>query len=293
MVTSAKLITLLTFIGSWLAGVEPEIPAVAAPSAQVKDVPAATDRPDSDGWCGAHTTFQLEQTSAPAALVVRGQIPAIGSPPLPMTMVIRIDGVALSTTSLTPGDFEVRSLVLGAIGLKRVELGFDHTNTLPAPDGRTVAALLKLVGFERITCSPEAWRLNDGHRTDVVGAGDGVGLGPNWYPFESWQGQYFRWVGKAAELAIASSQAGILTIEAEAGPGLGGKPGKLRLVDHDGTVLDVARLGRRTASDLSVSAAAIQHQPLHLEVEGGGSLVPGDSRILDARVFTLTFHALP
>jgi hypothetical protein len=114
----------------------------------------------------------------------------------------------------------------------------------------------------------------------------GLRIGGNWYPLETWQGQTFRWFNTGAELvAFGRGSHPQLVLELEPGPGMGGQPCRLRVVAPNGVVLHEVELTGRAEVRCPIPADLPAGARLRLEVIGGGTPTPGESRILNARAF--------
>jgi GT2 family glycosyltransferase len=115
-----------------------------------------------------------------------------------------------------------------------------------------------------------------------------VQLGSGWYPLESFQGEQFRWVNNDAVLYVGprSSNEEPLTLEIAPGPGLGGAPLVLRVLDRRGRPIQTIEMQTRgiVSLDLPANKAEASYR---LHVEGGGRTIPTDSRILNFRVFKI------
>ena len=229
-----------------------------------------------DGWVAEDSFLFLRKPARPALLTVRAAVPVLGQ--RAATLQVLADGKRVAQASLHAGDNEVHALLDGPAARSRIDLRFDVSTPLPAPDGRPVSAQLKFVGF----------RQSAGTRVEI--ADPLISLGNRWYPFESFDGQTFRWVENDARLEIAAPgpQPGELAIDLEPGPGMGGKPVALRLVlpDRSTRVLP-AVTGRQVLRIPLVLHGGVN--PLALRVIGGGLAIAGDPRKLNFRVFALTW----
>jgi len=116
-----------------------------------------------------------------------------------------------------------------------------------------------------------------------------MALGSNWYPYEVFAGQSFHWVDNDAEVIVTgpANGPGVLHLDVQAGPGLGGQDFMLQVVDEFGrsaaSVPVVGRQSIRVQLPLSPGASAVYR----LHVDGGGRAAPGDQRTLNFRVFSI------
>ena len=123
---------------------------------------------------------------------------------------------------------------------------------------------------------------------------DGLFVGPGWYPLEEHGGARFRWAAGNADVVVTrpTSREAYLTAEVEPGPGVGGRPIVVEVVDEAGVVAGSALVrGRQTVTlPLPVQPGA-ETQSFRLRVAGGGQAAPGDPRVLNFRVFSMSWGA--
>jgi hypothetical protein len=124
---------------------------------------------------------------------------------------------------------------------------------------------------------------------DIVGDDRRLRLGQNWYPFERFAGETFRWFDNDAEIVVDRLPHGPVTLELDLapGPGLGGQPCRLTVLDRSGQALARATVGERAAVRLPLTITSQPEATFRLHVEGGGQPTPGDPRILNCRVFSI------
>jgi hypothetical protein len=229
-----------------------------------------------DGWVAEESFFRLRQSAQRAQLIVRAMVPGLGQKPT--TLRVFVDGSQVAQAQLRPGDNEVRTTVQRTAGLRRIDLRFDSSTALPAPDGRVVCAQLKFIGF------------SEGGNSSQEIAEPPIAMDDHWYPFEKFGGQTFRWVENDARFAITTParQSGELAIDFEPGPGMGGKPMALRLVlPGGGTRVLPSATGRQTMRVPLTLSGGVNY--LSLRCDGGGLAIPSDPRKLNFRVFELTW----
>ena len=226
-----------------------------------------------DGWTGAESFVRLRAPEAGSRLVVEGSVPSLAG--APRSLVVLVDGAEAARVALRPGEFRVDLPVVGAPWTRQIDLRFDRETLLPPPDGRPAAALLKSIQLEG----------RGGARREI--AEGPVAIGEGWHPFESWQGEKFRWVQDDAQFSIQTDQAarGVLRIEVEAGPGLGSRSFSVDLETPSGT----RRLEAKGTREVLVVPLQLPagRSLFRIRVRGGGLPTPGDPRILNFRVFGL------
>jgi hypothetical protein len=127
---------------------------------------------------------------------------------------------------------------------------------------------------------PGAFALDHVTARDIAADTSNLRLGANWFPLEVHGGEAFRWVENDAELLIEDSRR--IGLEVEAGPGLGTTSFALELRRRDGLPPRIVQVEGRAIVGVDLDAGSY-----HLHVEGGGRPCPGDSRILNFRVFAI------
>ncbi|HSP45439.1 MAG TPA: hypothetical protein VLO30_05565, partial [Chthoniobacterales bacterium] len=125
---------------------------------------------------------------------------------------------------------------------------------------------------------------------DILTPANNTSLGSGWFPLETYRAESFRWVMNDAELyvAILRNVKHYLQIHLEPGPGLNLKPFELLVKDGEETLARTTVKGRQMIS-IEVPSAEPRVRKLVLHVEGGGRPAPNDARVLNFRVFKVTF----
>jgi hypothetical protein len=99
-----------------------------------------------DGWVSEHAFVMLGPVRSGERVVVTAMLPQIpGAKPSSHRVELWVDGVLQQTREISPGNFALEARLEHAAPFVRVELRFDRTDTLPAPDNRPVSALLKSI----------------------------------------------------------------------------------------------------------------------------------------------------
>jgi hypothetical protein len=176
--------------------------------------------------------------------------------------------------------------------------------TLPLDPGRVTAFRLRVrPGDPPLTGGAAGWYLRvfgpeRGHAVDraaadaadIVESDHHLRLGRNWYPFERFGGQAFRWLAGDAEILVDRLPRGaplVLALDLEPGPGLRGQPCRLHVVDGSGRVVASATATGRQVIRVALTFAAQPTEVFRLQVEGPGLPTPADPRILNCRVFSV------
>ncbi len=119
-----------------------------------------------------------------------------------------------------------------------------------------------------------------------------VALGGGWGPVETYQGATFRWEGQDAQIVVRGTGIATVTVDAEAGPGIGRSTFLLRALAPDGRQTDAAAFpGRATAAFYLPATPAGTAYRLH--VDGADGRVAGTARVLDYRVFAISSPSGP
>jgi hypothetical protein len=99
-----------------------------------------------DGWISERSFFMLNAKPGAKAFVVKGMVPLISSSTFRSTLQVSIDGKVVATKPLTLGNFEVR-VPADKEGKHRIDLSFDHYQTLPFPDIRPIGGKIAFIGY--------------------------------------------------------------------------------------------------------------------------------------------------
>jgi hypothetical protein len=113
-------------------------------------------------------------------------------------------------------------------------------------------------------------------------------LGANWHELERGEKGNFRWVTNDAALVpdAGTASSNFLTIEAEPGPGLDSQPMDLQVLGAGGELLGTGKFLGRDKVTIRLWPELAQGGQASLHVEGGGKTTPGDTRVLNFRVFS-------
>lgn len=129
---------------------------------------------------------------------------------------------------------------------------------------------------------------------DILTPANNTSLGAGWFPLETYRAESFRWVTNDAEIYVAALRniKHYLNLHLEPGPGLDLKPFELLVKESDETLARTTVKGRQMVS-ISLPASEPAVRKLVLHVDGGGKRAPNDSRLLNFRVFKVTFVPSP
>lgn len=98
-----------------------------------------------DGWVGEESWFRLSAASGSTSLQVQGMVPQIDDARYRTVLTITLGGKTVARHPLGLGDFAVTATFPAVRGKHNLGLSFSRAQTLPAPDGRPAAALLRSV----------------------------------------------------------------------------------------------------------------------------------------------------
>jgi hypothetical protein len=127
----------------------------------------------------------------------------------------------------------------------------------------------------------------DGRRApdELVSPDAGLVLGQGWYHLEKYLRQEpFRWAGPNTELLLEErTEPAVLKLDIEPGPGTGGQPLHLEVLDQARHRLAEVRIGRRCHLELPLPTPV--PRKILFETRNGGHVLTVDPRELDFRVF--------
>lgn len=99
-----------------------------------------------DGWVSRHAFIVLGPADTGDIISVHAQLPQIPGKPAASTKVeLLANGKSLITKKIVAGDIDLEAAVPNASRQVKIELRFDRTESLPAPDNRPVTVLLKAI----------------------------------------------------------------------------------------------------------------------------------------------------
>jgi hypothetical protein len=150
-------------------------------------------------------------------------------------------------------------------------------------------AALAACGSNATTPAPPASKSGPltGKVADIVDDANDLALGKNWYLYETFGGQTFRWVDNNAEIVVKNPRTNVkaVALELEAGPSLGTKKFTLQILESGKVVASIPVTGHQwVVAPVPVHRGSAATFMLH--VNGGGKKI-SDPRILNFRVFTV------
>jgi len=117
----------------------------------------------------------------------------------------------------------------------------------------------------------------------------GIFLGRGWHELERDGEQFFRWIETDAEIIVTnpSAERRALVLDVESGPSRNCSPFELTLTSEYGEPVATATVSYRHPITLEIPPIAAEPAVFRLVVPGKGANIPGDSRILNFRVFQI------
>jgi hypothetical protein len=119
---------------------------------------------------------------------------------------------------------------------------------------------------------------------------DGLFVGLNWHSLEAdLDGRGWRWMDRNAEIVVTapSGRTRRLSLNLAPGPGFGGRRARLALRNAQGENIAETDVEHTGIVEIEVPLPAASGTILLLDAEGGGTLINGDPRVLNFRVFGL------
>ena len=126
-------------------------------------------------------------------------------------------------------------------------------------------------------------------KNEIVFDGSPLALGANWYSYETFNGQSFRWVNNNAQVKLTAAQTKpfVLEAEVEPGPALGGAPLQIAVRDGAGKLLARNAPVRGSSYVEFRLPAEPANTMLTLSVNSRNAASGRDKRTLNFRVFGL------
>lgn len=103
---------------------------------------------DPDGWVADASSYDLVRPELPSIAVIGVMVPLIADPTFTTELSVLVDGEEVVSRTCNVGRFKLRVPVPPGQDQWRIELHFSDVQRLPAPDDRSVAAQVRLLGFE-------------------------------------------------------------------------------------------------------------------------------------------------
>jgi hypothetical protein len=240
----------------------------------------------SDGWIADSASVHLQQPNGKAMLSIQGTVPRIADASFHTEARLLVDDKEVGRRTVGIGDFNISVPVSSAPGERLVGVEFSAAQELPAGDGRQVGARLKFLGFEPGSGAASVTS------SDVV-RGSNIQLGNGWGVLETFHNQTFRWVDNDAQVSVTADQPVEMGVSllAEPGPGVAGKPFLLKVLDSSGRQIGAVPVRGRELVKFYIPVEAGKAAEFRLHVDGGGRPAPNDPRTLNFRVFRLEAEA--
>lgn len=233
----------------------------------------------ADGWIGGKASLDLRQPNGDQIVLIRGEVPVIGESQFRSNLELLVDGEPMARWEVRPGNFAVSAPVPTGSAKRRLTVVFSKLQQLPGSDGRSVGARLSFIGF-----APKS--ATEGEPSDIT-RGLNLQLGSGWGVLETFHNETFRWIENDAHIVVAAEHGGdfVLSMIVEPGPGVGGKPFLLKLLDGAGRQVSAEPVRQRERVNFIFPMETGKTNEFQLHLDGGGKPTPNDPRILNFRVF--------
>jgi hypothetical protein len=121
---------------------------------------------------------------------------------------------------------------------------------------------------------------------DIVPRDVGLRFGPGWHAVQHSHGEWYRWAGDGAAIAVTSShgRGNVLSLELEPGPDVGYRPFHLQVCDASGQVVAQKAIKDRQLVHLTLPVRPGHTGHYRLHVEERSRLLPRDARARYFRV---------
>jgi hypothetical protein len=244
-----------------------------------------------DGWISEASQFVMSRPARATFFSVRGMVPLISDRDYHTTLRVMADEREIGRATIGIGSFSLRFPAWHVGRRARMRLLFDRFQRLPNGDERPVAMKIFSLGFQsprEASRAAQASTLSDlqrSHWWEMIKRSH-VEFGPGWYPLETFGGETFRWANNDATIRIRTRTAknAKLVLDVAPGPGEAGRTAVLHLLDSNSHELGAAALTQRRRVEFPLrESAGFASYVVH--VEGGGTAIPSDARILNFRVF--------
>lgn len=101
-----------------------------------------------DGWVAEKSYMLLQQPVGTDILAIIGKVPNLSDPTFSTQLTVLVDNKIVARKKISVGDFSIKIKLSEQIRRHRIELQFTNIESLPAPDGRPIAAKIAFIGFE-------------------------------------------------------------------------------------------------------------------------------------------------
>lgn len=158
-----------------------------------------------------------------------------------------------------------------------------------APAFTSAAALVDTTGSFHFKAEDEGVL----YATDVAAIGQGIEFGRGIYYPERWNGEMHRWVGNNATLHLHAPAGApqALSMELEPGPGVGAGAFQLQVKDAKGQIVAQGMVDRRQRVTVALPLEPGQSGRFILHTVGAGHALPGDTRVLNFRIFRCEWNS--
>ncbi len=248
-----------------------------------------------DGWISESSQYGLTHAPNLSVLAVRGVVPLTLDPNYHSVLRILVADREIGRADVGVGTFDLGFPVPANIPSRAiVKLLFSGFQRLPGGDDRPVAMKMYSLGFQTAKQASQSQRIGMLRTRQRLNwyeaiAKARIDFGSGWYPLESYAGATFRWANNDAVIVVRARTTGnsSLAVDVAPGPGEGANPAVLHLRDAAGRDLAAVTIAQRQIVKFPLKASK-SPETYTLHIDGGGTKVPSDPRILDFRVFAIS-----
>ncbi|WP_438978916.1 hypothetical protein [Polynucleobacter sp.] len=215
--------------------------------------------------------------------------PGIGNIPFDLRL---IDGNKVEIGKFIIGDYSCNSINVENHPSPFALVHREKAEYVSSLDRRKLVYRIMKIGFSK-SGETESLYYNVGGSADIVdrkntfpNSSVKVRLGSNWYPYEKYQGESFRWVNNDAEIVV-SGPVGLntLSVLVESGPSAGIDGVELRLINEDNVDVGQCHVNGKKSCAFTLNIKHKGPNSFKFKTTSGFKSLVGDPRILNFRIF--------
>lgn len=217
--------------------------------------------------------------------------PGIGNVPFELRL---IDGNKIAIGTFTIGDYSCNSINVSNNPPPYTLIHNEKAEFISSLDRRKLVYKIMKIGFSK-SDETEFLYYNTSGSPDIVNRKNTllnssvkVRLGANWYPYEKYQGESFRWVSNDAEIVV-SGPVGLntLSVLVESGPSAGIDGVDLRIINAENADLGQCHVDGRKSCTFTLNIEHEGPNSFRFKTNSNFKRLDGDPRVLNFRVFDI------
>lgn len=221
--------------------------------------------------------------------------PGIGNSPFELRL---IDGNRDEIGKFTIGDYSCNSINVANRLPPFALIHNEKAEYISSLDRRKLVYRIMKIGFSQSGQSEGLYFSADGS-SDIVDRDNTrpnssvkARLGANWYPYERYHGESFRWVNNDAEIVV-SGPVGLntLSVLVESGPSAGSDGVDLRIINEDNADVGRCLLNGRMSCTFTLNIKHEGPNSFRFKINSDFKPLDGDPRILNFRIFHIGLHS--